>query len=471
VQGILLDDAFSHLNETRVAAIGRPETVDALAALVRGARERGAPVSVAGARHASGGQQLGPDAMHVDSTGLSRALGLDAGTGLVEAEAGITWAALHAWLRARDGHNEGGALGWGIRQKQSGADHLCLGGALAANAHGARPGQAPIVDDVESFTLVDAEGNVVRCSRTENAELFALAIGGYGLFGVIATVRLRLARRERVVRQVEIVDADAVEARLVQAAADGFLLGEGWLSTDVAGDRGLGRAVLVLRRPVEPDTPPTPDRKRPAPSDLLELARLEHVDPVAAFGARAAFAMATDGRVAWSDDEQFGEPGDDVHAALGRLLGREAGGSDVITEVFVPRGAFAGFLDHVRADFRRSRPALIRATVRTVAPETETRLPWAREPWTCVAFRLHVQRHAGAVGRAADDVRRVIDRALEASGTFYLAHHRWAVKEQLLAAYPALPAFLKAKRNADPHDVFVSEWYRHHRTMFAEEIA
>ncbi|MBZ0268777.1 twin-arginine translocation signal domain-containing protein, partial [bacterium] len=32
--GILLDDAFSRLNETRVAAIERPETVDALAGLV-----------------------------------------------------------------------------------------------------------------------------------------------------------------------------------------------------------------------------------------------------------------------------------------------------------------------------------------------------------------------------------------------------------------------------------------------------
>ena len=55
-----------------------------------------------------------------------------------------------------------------------------------------------------------------------------------------------------------------------------------------------------------------------------------------------------------------------------------------------PRGTPAAFLRDVQADFRRSRPALIRATVRTAAPESETLLPCAREPWSCVAVRLHV---------------------------------------------------------------------------------
>ena len=53
----------------------------------------------------------------------------------------------------------------------------------------------PIVHDVESFTLINARGASVLCSRTANAELFSLAIGGYGLFGVIVTITLRLCPR------------------------------------------------------------------------------------------------------------------------------------------------------------------------------------------------------------------------------------------------------------------------------------
>ena len=76
---------------------------------------------------------------------------------------------------------------WGIAQKQTGADRLTIGGALAANVHGRGLKMKPFIADVESFVLVDARGDIRTCSRTENGELFRLAIGGYGLFGVIAT--------------------------------------------------------------------------------------------------------------------------------------------------------------------------------------------------------------------------------------------------------------------------------------------
>lgn len=74
----------------------------------------------------------------------------------------------------------------GIRQKQTGADRLTLGGALSANAH----------------------GRGLRCSRTENIDLISLAIGVYGLFGVIADATLRLAPRLKVRRNVEILTLD-----------------------------------------------------------------------------------------------------------------------------------------------------------------------------------------------------------------------------------------------------------------------
>ena len=41
---------------------------------------------------------------------------------------------------------------------------------------------------------MNAAGEVLHCSRTEHPELFRLAIGGYGLFGVITSVTLRLRR-------------------------------------------------------------------------------------------------------------------------------------------------------------------------------------------------------------------------------------------------------------------------------------
>src|SRR2546425_11605854 len=106
---------------------------------------------------------------------MNRVLGFDAARGLIDVEAGIQWPEL---MRHLVDAQQGAAHPWGIRQKQTGADRLSIGGALAANAHGRGLLFKPFVGDVESFVLVDADGIPRTCSREENAELFRLAIGG-----------------------------------------------------------------------------------------------------------------------------------------------------------------------------------------------------------------------------------------------------------------------------------------------------
>ena len=67
--------------------------------------------------------------------------------------------------------------------------------------------------------------------------------------------------------------------------------------------------------------------------------------------------------------------------------------------------------------------------------------------------------------RSAEAFRRLIDRAIERGGSFYLTYHRWATAEQLDACYPQLRDFLRLKLEHDPREVFQSEWYRHHRSL------
>src|SRR5437879_9719997 len=101
---------------------------------------------------------------------------------------------------------QGAAQAGGIRQKQTGADRLSIGGALAANAQGRGLKFKPFIGDVESFVVVDADGIPRNCSRAENAELFRLEIGGYGLLGVITFVLLTLALSTEVLRPVRLMN-------------------------------------------------------------------------------------------------------------------------------------------------------------------------------------------------------------------------------------------------------------------------
>jgi FAD/FMN-containing dehydrogenase len=198
---ILVNDIHSQLNSTRVQAILEPRSVEDVQTIVRTARTDRRLISVAGGRHAMGGQQFGTDTLLVDTRKLNRVLHLDRQRGILEVEAGIEWPKLiEGYLLLQNADHQA----WGIAQKQTGADRLTIAGTIAANAHGRGLTLKPFVSDVESFVLVDATGAARTCSRTENPELFRLVVGGYGLFGIVTSARLRLVPRRKVERLVEI---------------------------------------------------------------------------------------------------------------------------------------------------------------------------------------------------------------------------------------------------------------------------
>ena len=175
--GIWVNDIHSQLNRTRVLKIIRPSSLEALQEVLRNAHSEGRAVSIAAGRHAMGGQQFGSDTILIDANEMNNVLDFDPERGEIEVGAGIQWPGMIDYLLREQ---RGAERKWGIRQKQTGADRLSIGGALAANAHGRGLRYKPIVGDVASFTLVDATGEARECSRTKNAELFQLAIGGYG---------------------------------------------------------------------------------------------------------------------------------------------------------------------------------------------------------------------------------------------------------------------------------------------------
>ena len=99
-----LNDVHSGLNPTPVRGVHRPGSLAQLQTLVREAGRAGEALSVAGARHAMGGQQFLTDGWVVDMAAMNRVLAFDAQAGLVECEAGIQWPEFMAHLeRAQTG--------------------------------------------------------------------------------------------------------------------------------------------------------------------------------------------------------------------------------------------------------------------------------------------------------------------------------------------------------------------------------
>ena len=147
----------------------------------------------------------------------------------ITVESGATWDEVQRAIAPR---------GLAIKVMQS-SNIFTVGGTLSANAHGRDVDVMQVVDVVERFGLLLADGRVVEVSRTENPELFSLVIGGYGMYGVILDVTLRVTRDEVYEQRSESVDYREFPA---------------WFARRVKGDSDV---VLMLARPsIDPD----PDR-------------------------------------------------------------------------------------------------------------------------------------------------------------------------------------------------------------------
>jgi FAD/FMN-containing dehydrogenase len=71
-----------------------------------------------------------------------------------------------------------------------------VGGTLSVNAHGIAHSPGQIAPTVKSLRIMLSDGDVVTASPTQNPELFRLALGGYGLFGVILEADLEVVANE-----------------------------------------------------------------------------------------------------------------------------------------------------------------------------------------------------------------------------------------------------------------------------------
>jgi FAD/FMN-containing dehydrogenase len=461
--GIIVNDLHSQLNPTRVNRIVEPTTLDAVRAALATARREQRALCIAGGRHAMGAQAFATDGVLVDVRKLDRVLAFDMERGLIEVESGMQWPRLLAELttaqRGRDKQ-------WGFSQKQTGADRLTMGGCLAANVHGRGLTLPPFVGDVEAFKLLNARGELLNCSRTENSELFSLVIGGYGLFGFIYSVTLRLVPRRKIERVVEVRDIKGVPAAFANRIKDGFLYGDFQYSIDNKSEDFLRRGVFSCYRPVADSIPLPAAQKELAERDWTELLYLAHADKAGVFKRYADYYLSTNGQVYWSDEHQMSIYPDHYHGELNRKLNLKHKATESITEIYCERDALESFMADVRDDVRRNKVEIIYGTVRLIEQDKESFLAWAKKPYACVIFNLHVVHTPDGIRHAADAFRRLIDLGVKYGGSYFPTYHKYATRKQVETCYPQFSEFLKLKRKYDPAELFQSDWYRHYRKMF-----
>lgn len=461
-EGVLVNDLHSQLNTTRVFRVVEVDSVDAVRKAFALAKREQHPVCIAGGRHAMGGQQFATDGVLIDTRKLVKMLDFDLERGLVEVESGVQWPRLYDFLL---GAQRGRDRQWTFAQKPAGADRISIGGSLSANIHGRGLAMAPFIGDIESFKLVDAKGALHSCSRSENEELFGLAIGGYGLFGFVYSVTLRLTPRRKLERVAELRSVEGIAEAFGERFRDGFLYGDFSCATDDKAGEFLRQGVLTCYRLMPDDSPMSAAAKALDEKDRISLLEAAHADKPAAFRRYASRQLATSGQLVWSDEQQMAAYPDNYHRELERRT-QSPRGTDVITEICCEPAALDRVMGEMREYARRDEVNIVSATVRMVEQDKESFLAWAKKPYACLSLNVHIDQSTRGMIRAGDTFRRLIDIGLRHGGSFYPAYHRHALRRQMDVCFPQFQEFLKLKRKYDPTEVFQSDWYKHYKSMY-----
>lgn len=448
ISGAALVNDVSKLHPTVVYGIVRPETVTEVVGALSYARRRGLKVSIAGARHSMGGQAMQAGSLHLDMTALD-AMSLDERGGLLTVEAGASWQKIQQLL---DAH------GFSVDVMQT-PNVFTVGGSLSVNAHGSNPNAGPLASTVESFRLLKADGAIVTCSRSENPELFQLALGGYGLFGIILDAQLRVRRNELYSLRMIKLDYKDFPDFFQRHVEGNNKLGLTHSLLSVAPASLLREVLVMTYQKVDhpgPTLPPLQGKVRGSIERGIVWLGLQLIQS-GDFGKGVSWWITKNivprlpGKILTRNQA--------MNTPLWNSIGSKGQETQILQEYFLPREKLVPFLDDLRKMVRKHGMEIIVAAIRAVRKDDTTFLAYAKGDsfGVVLTFRHRICEESDAA--MARFTGEMIDRALQHGGRFYLPYQLAYSEEQLRQAYPESAAFFAFKKRHDPSEIFSNGFY------------
>ncbi|TYB89141.1 FAD-binding oxidoreductase [Oceaniovalibus sp. ACAM 378] len=433
-----LNDA-SRLSETPIHRhITLSEDVgEALVNKLRGeledAKAGNRPVALSAARHSLGGQSIPRDghAITCDNGFVEP----DTANATFRVHAGARWSQVIAALDP---------LGFSPKVMQSNRD-FGVGATFCVNAHGWPAPNGPMGSTVREFRMVTHDGDWITCSRRENAALFAMTMGGYGLIGLITDLTLDMTPNRRLnPKFVKLRSTDLGTA--FAAALEDPVVEMAYGRLNVDRDRFFEDGLLATYRPDadQSDLPPVTGSGR-----LAGMSR-------DIFRAQLGNEAVKRGR--WFVESNLGPLVGGGATTRNSLLNepvvtldaRVSDRTDILQEYFIAPDRFADFVLLCQQVIPESYQELLNITLRYVAADTESWLSYAPEPRIAAVMLFSQEMTARGESDMARMTQALIEGVINIAGTYYLPYRLHATQDQFTRAYPRAAEFAAAKRRIDP---------------------
>lgn len=375
---------------------------------------------------------------------LNRFLDFDPASGIVECEAGVRLDELLRHFVPR---------GF-FPPVVPGTKYVTLGGSLACDVHGKnhhRDGQ--LSRHVLDFKLLTPGGELIRCSRDENSDLFWATIGGMGLTGVITELRLRLVPIESAFLVVDYDRAADLDGalELLDETDQRYKYSVAWVD-GLARGRNLGRSVLMSANPASGGTGDLSLRERGTLSiPSVWPGRLLSGPAMRAFNSLYYERFRRAGREVLTHFEPFFFPLDRI-GRWNRLYGRTG---FVQYQCVIPgEGGRDGLVEILERFARSGQDIFLAVLKRLGSVEREHLLAFPLSGYT---LAVDVPRRHPELFPLLDEVDRIVVRL---GGRVYLAKDARMSGDVIRDMYPKLDRWADVKARVDPEGRLSSDLAR-----------
>jgi len=391
------------------------------------------PLNVGAARHSMGGQAIPRDgtaltfdngAIEIDSAGMR-----------FRGHAGARWSQV---ITALD------PAGFSPKVMQSNND-FGIAATYSVNAHGWPVPMGPMGSTVRSLRMVLPSGDLVTCSPSENADLFNLGMGGYGLIGVVVDMEVEMVKNTRLIPNFDLIKASEFAAAFDKAVKDPLVsMAYGRLNVERASF--FERALLITYREVDVQT------------DLPAASGSGWMSKAASRLYRAQLGNETFKGFRWWNETSVGPALSSGEVTRNSLINepvvtlddRNPDRTDILHEYFVGFDAFEAFLAACREVIPASYQEFLNVTLRYVAQDDQSVLSFAKVPRIAAVMSFSQETTLRAEADMARMTHDLIDRIVAIGGAYYLPYRPHASLDQLTAAYAQAGEFAAAKRALDP---------------------
>lgn len=443
------DDA-SHLNQTPIAqridvAKGGEAIVEQLRRLLKTAKDKRQKISIAGARHSMGGHTLYPNGIVLNMLPYNQ-LSFDAKSNILTVGSGALWSDIIAYL---DKYGKSVAI-------MQALSSFSVGGSISVNGHGWQKSSPPISASVVSFTLMNHNGEIINCSREENAELFQSVIGGYGLFGVILDVKLRVVDNVALKYKNFIFPRqqylDYYQKYVTNNAGVNLVYGR----LDISDKHFLDEATLNIYEKTTAEIP------------VFEAVQEKEIQRLV---LRASAGSEYGKRQRWLLEKIDMQVKENRLFSRNQLLDNDVryiankhhDSSDILHEYFIPQRHFNAYLDAVKPLLRHSDIDLLNITVRAVNKDTDSLMNYADEDVFGFVYLFNQKKTPAQEQQMETLTRQLVDVAIKYHGTYYLPYRLHISREKMREAYPQADDFFRLKRKYDPNELFDNKFYQHYQ--------